>query len=323
MNERLRIGDAEREAAAHELGEHFAMGRITAEEHSERLEQIWAARTAADLAPAFRDLPQPRAAQPPQRPAATSPAVRRGRGWHPDVPRLPFPFKLLLAIVVIWWGFTTRCSWWWPRSCTSCSSGASPSPALARAVHARPLPGGLALTVLLTWRFCHAVRRLPGERVTSYGADPAMRATFRRRWRGSPRRRRPPCRPSGRGSARRCASRWTGPSRCAPCSRPRAKASTSSAWASPRCRWSRRTASRLMKASIGGSPDMLTSAQPTISPSASVTTRKCQGSKPGRPTSMARKSSYGSRSRTDHSRKASSITSWTAGYSSGVPRGSA
>ena len=57
MNERLRIGDAERETAAHELGEHFAMGRITAEEHSERLEQIWSARTAADLAPAFADLP--------------------------------------------------------------------------------------------------------------------------------------------------------------------------------------------------------------------------------------------------------------------------
>ena len=64
MNDRLRIGDAEREEAAHELGEHFAMGRITAEEHSERLEQIWAARTAADLAPAFADLPRPRVAEP-------------------------------------------------------------------------------------------------------------------------------------------------------------------------------------------------------------------------------------------------------------------
>ena len=41
MNERLRIGDADRETAARELGEHFAMGRITADEHSERLEQIW------------------------------------------------------------------------------------------------------------------------------------------------------------------------------------------------------------------------------------------------------------------------------------------
>jgi hypothetical protein len=31
VNDRLRIGDAEREAAARELGEHFAMGRITAD----------------------------------------------------------------------------------------------------------------------------------------------------------------------------------------------------------------------------------------------------------------------------------------------------
>ena len=103
MNDRLRIGDAEREAAARELGEHFALGRITAEEHGERLEQIWAARTAADLAPAFQDLPRPRAAQQPPRPATTSQPARRVRSW--DIPRVPFLFKLLVAIVVIWWGF--------------------------------------------------------------------------------------------------------------------------------------------------------------------------------------------------------------------------
>ncbi|HEY3529150.1 MAG TPA: DUF1707 domain-containing protein [Nocardioides sp.] len=104
MNDRLRIGDAEREAAARELGEHFAMGRITADEYTERLEQIWSARTAADLAPAFRDLPRPRVAQQP-RVASTSPAARRERGWRPELPHIPFPFKLLVAIVVIWWGF--------------------------------------------------------------------------------------------------------------------------------------------------------------------------------------------------------------------------
>jgi Flp pilus assembly protein TadB len=102
VNDRLRIGDAEREAAAHELGEHFAQGRITAEEHAERLEQIMTARTAGDLAPAFRDLPRPRAAQQPPRAATTAPTVRRDRGW--DIPRVPFLFKLLLAVVVIWWG---------------------------------------------------------------------------------------------------------------------------------------------------------------------------------------------------------------------------
>ena len=100
MNDRLRIGDAERDAAARELGEHFAMGRITADEHSERLEQIWAARTAADLAPAFRDLPRPRAVAQPRPP---SQPTRRDPGR--DFPRVPFLFKLLLVIVVIWWGF--------------------------------------------------------------------------------------------------------------------------------------------------------------------------------------------------------------------------
>ncbi len=101
MNERLRIGDAEREAAAHELGEHFAMGRITADEHGERLEQIWAARTSADLAPAFADLPRPRPAQP------AAPAPRPGWTGRPGpLPRVPFPVKLLIALVVVVLVFT-------------------------------------------------------------------------------------------------------------------------------------------------------------------------------------------------------------------------
>ena len=100
MNERLRIGDAERETAAHELGEHYAMGRITAEEHSERLEQIWSARTAADLAPAFVDLPRPRQAEP----VAESP--RREWSGRPSVRRVPFPVKLLIALVVVVLVFT-------------------------------------------------------------------------------------------------------------------------------------------------------------------------------------------------------------------------
>ena len=110
MNDRLRIGDADRETAARELGEHFAMGRIDADEHAERLEQIWAARTAADLAPAFRDLPRPQAARPRPAPSqapspGTSPSTRGRRGWRPDVPHIPFPLKVLVGIVLIWWGF--------------------------------------------------------------------------------------------------------------------------------------------------------------------------------------------------------------------------
>ena len=102
MNERLRIGDAEREEAAHELGEHFAMGRITADEHGERLEQIWAARTSADLAPAFADLPRPR---PAPSAAAAAPTPRRGWTGGPP-PRVPFPVKLLIALVAVVLVFT-------------------------------------------------------------------------------------------------------------------------------------------------------------------------------------------------------------------------
>jgi hypothetical protein len=109
VNDRLRIGDAEREAAARELGEHFAVGRIDAGEHTERLDQIWAARTAADLAPAFRDLPRPTATRrttvpSTSRPAGTQP-VRTSRGGRLEVPRVPLLFKLLVGIVLVWWGF--------------------------------------------------------------------------------------------------------------------------------------------------------------------------------------------------------------------------
>jgi Flp pilus assembly protein TadB len=98
VNDELRIGDAERETAARELGEHFAMGRISAEEHSERLEQVWAARTSADLRPVFRDLPRPKAAQPPR--PASAPRSGSPAAW-PPMPRVPFLFKLLVAIVVL------------------------------------------------------------------------------------------------------------------------------------------------------------------------------------------------------------------------------
>lgn len=107
MNDGLRIGDAERETAAHELGEHFALGRITADEHAERLEQIWAARTRADLAPVFRDLPRPQApaAAPGTRASSTDRQDRSAwRGWRPELPHVPFPLKALLAIVLLWWG---------------------------------------------------------------------------------------------------------------------------------------------------------------------------------------------------------------------------
>jgi uncharacterized membrane protein len=94
----LRIGDAERETAARELGEHYAQGRITTEEHTERLDRIWNARTAADLAPAFADLPRPRV-EPARAPRARDRGF--GAGLRDAFPPVPFLFKVLLAILVV------------------------------------------------------------------------------------------------------------------------------------------------------------------------------------------------------------------------------
>ena len=55
----VRIGTAEREAAASALSEHFAAGRLDQDELEERLDRAYAAKTAADLEPLFQDLPRP------------------------------------------------------------------------------------------------------------------------------------------------------------------------------------------------------------------------------------------------------------------------
>lgn len=53
----LRIGDAERDAVASALHEHFAQGRLDREELDERLATALSAKTAGDLREVTRDLP--------------------------------------------------------------------------------------------------------------------------------------------------------------------------------------------------------------------------------------------------------------------------
>lgn len=55
----IRVSDEERKAAAERLGDHLVSGRITADEHSDRLDAVLAARTAKELAIPFQDLPVP------------------------------------------------------------------------------------------------------------------------------------------------------------------------------------------------------------------------------------------------------------------------
>ncbi|MFC6287085.1 DUF1707 domain-containing protein [Nocardioides sp. GCM10027113] len=98
-NQHLRIGDAERERAAAELAEHYAAGRITTEEHSERLDQIWGARTPADLAPVFADLPRG------DRPPWVPPGAPVGHHARPSPPRrrggVPAPLVMLFVVLLL------------------------------------------------------------------------------------------------------------------------------------------------------------------------------------------------------------------------------
>jgi hypothetical protein len=100
MDEQLRIGDAEREAAAAELGEHYAQGRLTTEEHAERLDRIWSSRTRGELAPIFRDLP---GAYGPVAPAPRT-EQRRPTYWSPGPPfrgGIPGPVLAVLAVLLV------------------------------------------------------------------------------------------------------------------------------------------------------------------------------------------------------------------------------
>jgi hypothetical protein len=74
----LRIGDAEREAAAASLREHFAQGRLTLEEFNERLDAVFKATTQSQLRLITRDLPHAAAPGAPL-PVTTIPGGGRER----------------------------------------------------------------------------------------------------------------------------------------------------------------------------------------------------------------------------------------------------
>ena len=88
---RLRIADSDRERAMADLAMHYADGRLDHEEYDERLDAIWTARTRADLAALFSDLPRPQA-QPVRTPARA-----------PERPgsRRRFPLLPVLAVLIV------------------------------------------------------------------------------------------------------------------------------------------------------------------------------------------------------------------------------
>lgn len=96
-NSGLRASDADRDTAAAVINNALAEGRLTTEEHAERLDAIYSAKTQAELAPLLADLPGARAMTSA---AATSGQLAKSRRgsriiaifsgstrkgvWHPD-----------------------------------------------------------------------------------------------------------------------------------------------------------------------------------------------------------------------------------------------
>jgi Domain of unknown function (DUF1707) len=99
----LRIGDAEREAAANLLREHYAQGRLTLEEFNQRLDATFAATTQRQLGQISRDLPHPglTAATRPQaaRAGQRQDHSRRGNRSAPRILRL---VPVMVAVATLW-----------------------------------------------------------------------------------------------------------------------------------------------------------------------------------------------------------------------------
>jgi hypothetical protein len=67
-NPRLRASDADRDRAASVLNGAMAEGRLTVDEHADRLDALYSAKTHAEIVPLLDDLPERAAAAVPARP---------------------------------------------------------------------------------------------------------------------------------------------------------------------------------------------------------------------------------------------------------------
>ena len=96
-DEHMRVSDAERQAVADRLAEHFSSGRLDQAEFDERIGRAMGAKTRADLNGLFDDLPETGA------PAATDPTGQpRRRHRHPILLGALIVFVAIAAAHVVW-----------------------------------------------------------------------------------------------------------------------------------------------------------------------------------------------------------------------------
>ena len=110
-DQHMRVSDAERQAVADRLAEHFSSGRLDQEEFDERVSRAMSAKTRADLNGLFDDLPESgRAAQGlPETGAPAGVCTQQRRFRHPV---LLAAFVILVALAaghvifpLLWIGF--------------------------------------------------------------------------------------------------------------------------------------------------------------------------------------------------------------------------
>ncbi|MFC7733166.1 DUF1707 SHOCT-like domain-containing protein [Actinomadura keratinilytica] len=104
----MRASDADRDRIADLLREALAEGRITAEEHAERIDAAYRAKTYAELAPLVADIPGA-ADKAPVPPDAARPRVSLRK--ETAAPQLPPPERHSSAIVAIFAGAERRGRW--------------------------------------------------------------------------------------------------------------------------------------------------------------------------------------------------------------------
>jgi hypothetical protein len=100
----LRIGDADREAAAATLREHYAQGRLTLEEFNQRLDAVFTSTMQSQLNQITRDLPhvgQPSASLPAAVPGSSRERAREDYRWRGARPRLGL-FPVIIAALATW-----------------------------------------------------------------------------------------------------------------------------------------------------------------------------------------------------------------------------
>ena len=109
----IRVSDAERDQAVTELSEHYQAGRLTTEEFEDRTGRSLQARTTADLADLFTDLPRrqaPAAGGTATSAAGTAPASP-AKAWADRVPVAPVTILAVVAVLALLSGHLFHIAW--------------------------------------------------------------------------------------------------------------------------------------------------------------------------------------------------------------------